>query len=439
MTIFALATAPGKAGVAIIRISGSSAAFALQTLSGKALPAPRYAHYTKLFHPENKQMIDEAVVLWFPAPKSFTGEDVVELHIHGSRAVVSELFDVLSSEPLKLRLAEPGEFSRRAFMNDKMDLTKAEGIADLIDAETTLQARQALRQVTGELERLYEGWRKQLIHILAFLEAFIDFPDEDLPPNVIEEVIHEVSDLRHSIAHHLNDKNRGEKLREGMYAAIIGAPNAGKSSLINYLAKRDVAIVSHIAGTTRDVIEVHLDIAGYPMIVADTAGLRESDDSIENEGIKRAKERAERADVRIALFEAGKPYDQATLELIDDDTIVVINKIDTIECLPSPINGLNPLFVSISNNKGMDALLMALEEYVASHITPSHDPVITRARYRQHLQESYYHLEQFHLDKELELAAEDLRMAARQLGKITGRIDVEQILDEIFFSFCIGK
>ncbi len=438
MTIFALATAPGKAGVAIIRISGSNAHHALTILTDKAEIKPRYAHYTQLYHPQTHELIDEAVVLWFPAPHSFTGEDVVELHIHGSRAVVNALFQVLS-EYLALRLAEPGEFSRRAFINNKMDLTQAEGIADLIAAETSLQARQALRQVSGELEQLYEGWRMQLIHILAFLEAYIDFPDEDLPSDVIQEVTANISALREAITVHINDKRRGEKLREGLYVAIIGAPNAGKSSLLNYLAKRDVAIVSHIAGTTRDVIEVHLDIAGYPVIIADTAGLRESEDVVENEGIKRARKRAEQADLKIALFDAGKVLDNSTLELIDENTLIVINKIDTATHFPSSIGSTPALPISLHKNIGLDMLLNMLENNIYKHIQPSHNPVITRARYREHLQHCLLHLERFNLGNALELAAEDVRMAARQLGKITGKIEVEQVLDVIFSSFCIGK
>lgn len=438
MTIFALATAPGKAGVAIIRISGPKAGEALTTLTGRPLPSPRYAQYARLTHPETQEMLDEAVALWFPGPHSFTGEDVVELQIHGSRAVISTLLQLLTTFP-GLRLAEPGEFSRRAFMHGKMDLTRAEGLADLIDAETTLQAQQALRQLSGELQQLYDGWRSTLLSTLAFIEAYIDFPDEDLPPEVITEVTEGVNALKTAISLHINDKQRGEKLREGLYAVIIGAPNAGKSSLINMLAKRDVAIVSHIAGTTRDIIEVHLNMGGYPLIVADTAGLRESDDVIENEGIKRAVERANQADLKIALFEAGQEPDSATLALIDSNTVVAINKIDNNTPLADTINGIPAIPISLTHKIGLDSLLSTLEEHVSTRLTPSHDPVITHARYRQHLQACLKALDYFRLDKDIELAAEDLRMAARQIGRITGTIDVEQILDKIFSSFCIGK
>lgn len=438
MTIFALATAPGKAGVAIIRISGPKAGGALTTLTRSPLPSPRYAQYVRLIHPETQELLDEAVALWFPGPKSFTGEDVVELQIHGSRAVISTLMQLLTTFP-GLRLAEPGEFSRRAFMHGKMDLTRAEGLADLIDAETTMQAQQALRQLGGELQQLYDGWRSALLSTLAFIEAYIDFPDEDLPPEVIAEVTEGVNALKNAIRLHINDKQRGEKLREGLYAVIIGAPNAGKSSLINMLAKRDVAIVSHIAGTTRDIIEVHLNMGGYPLIVADTAGLRESNDVIENEGIKRAVERANQADLKIALFEAGKEPDMATLALIDSSTVIAINKIDNNKALVDTVNGIPAIPISLTQKLGLDRLLATLEEHVSNRLSPSHDPVITHARYRQHLQDCLKALDYFDLNKDIELAAEDLRMAARQIGRITGTIDVEQILDKIFSSFCIGK
>jgi tRNA modification GTPase len=445
-TIFATATAPLKSGVAIIRISGQGAQSALQALAtgNSQLSAPikpRTASLRKLYNPQTADEIDEALVLWFPGPASFTGEDVAELHVHGSRAVITEILEILSQMP-DLRLAEPGEFSRRAYDNGKMDLTEAEGLADLIDAETKAQARQALRQKQGILKNLYDSWRKQLISMLANIEAYIDFPDEDIPDDVIEKVENSISGMQSSIINHLNDNRRGEKLRHGLQAVIIGAPNAGKSSLLNYLAKRDAAIVSNIAGTTRDVIEVHMDLNGYPIVFADTAGLRETSEAIESEGIKRAIDRAANADIKIALFDASTfpDVDNHTLELIDSDTIIVINKADLMTGkIPEKLAKLSPITISVSTQEGINKLVEKLEKLAEQHLSISSDPVITRERHRQLLQETLSHLNNFDLNEELELASENLRRAAVSLGKITGHIDVEEILDDIFSNFCIGK
>jgi tRNA modification GTPase len=436
MTIFALSTAPGKAGVAIIRISGPLAHETIKHFGYHAPIIARYATLVKLCSPETNAMIDEALVLYFPAPHSFTGEDIIELQCHGSRAVIAEIIDSLSAMP-GLRLAHPGEFSRRAFTNGKMDLTRAEGLADLVDAETRAQHRQAVRQMSGELEQLYEHWRKQLIHILAFIEAYIDFPDEDLPPSVIKEVTDDVASLAHSLELHLADNRRGQKIRDGLYITIIGAPNVGKSSLINWLAKRDVAIVSHIAGTTRDIIEVHLDIGGYAVIISDTAGLRESSDEIENEGIRRAIERAHSADLKIALCDATllPQIDAATEALIDEKTLVVYNKKDLAPLAIAP----GTLAISLHTGEGANELLQRIEALAVDMLAESDSPVISRARHRKQVQLCLEQLQHFHLHKAIELAAEDLRIAAHCLGQITGTIDIETILDEIFASFCIGK
>lgn len=440
-TIFAPATAPGKAGVAIVRISGNDALHALSVLCPKKTFKPRYASLATLLHPESKEIIDEALVLYFSAPHSFTGEDVVELHLHGSFAVMNTLMETLAQFQ-NFQIAEPGEFSRRAFANSKMDLTEAEGLADLIDAETRIQQQQALRQMRGELHHLYDQWRHAIISLLANMEAYIDFPDEELPQSLRDTIMGQVTLFKQSISEHLDDNQRGEKLRSGFYATILGAPNVGKSSLINYLAKRDIAIVSNIAGTTRDVIEVHLDIGGYPVIVADTAGLRESGEAIEEEGIRRARQRAEDADLKIAIFDATSlpALDKETLSLIDENTLVVLNKADQIQDLSiTPINGQTPIILSLVTQQGVKDLLDAMQQFIASRIHISTNPVITRTRHRVLLQEALSHLDRFTPDNAIELAAEDLRMAARSLGKITGYIDIEEILDEIFRSFCIGK
>lgn len=441
-TIFAPATAPGKAGVAIIRISGPDAKRTLELFCPHKQIIPRYATFTTLIAPDSSPL-DDALVLYFPAPHSFTGEDVVEFHTHGSHAVIASVMEHLSQLP-GLTLAAPGEFSRRAFLNGKMDLTEAEGLADLIEAETSIQQQQALRQMRGELHQLYGAWRQEIISLLANIEAYIDFPDEELPASLRDTITGQVAQFKHRLHGHLNDNRRGEKLRHGLYAVILGAPNAGKSSLINILAKRDIAIVSHIAGTTRDVIEVHLDIHGYPMVVADTAGLRETEEVIEEEGIKRARARAGEADVKLAVFDASllPQLDPHTLAMIDDNTLVILNKTDLLPtgiALPATLQGRPFIPLSLEKKTGVDALLEALHQWAASHLHLSGDPVITRTRHRQHVSEALSHLSRFSLDMPIELAAEDLRMAARALGKITGHIDIEDILDEIFSSFCIGK
>ena len=428
-TIFGLASGLGKSGVAVIRISGSNATAALAALGVKP-PKPRQAELKTL--KSGGLSIDRALVLYFKAPHSFTGEDVVELHTHGSRAVVKKLFEVLSTLP-GTRLAEAGEFSRRAFLNNKMDLTEAEGLADLIDAETTAQARQAMRQMEGELGRLYEKWRVAIIKNLANMEAYIDFPDEDLPQSLKDEITNGLQKFQNEIAQHLNDGHRGEKIREGIYVVIIGAPNVGKSSLLNYLSKRDAAIVSDIAGTTRDVIEVNLEIAGLPVTLADTAGLRASADAIESEGIKRALNRASRADLKILLLDAADL--SPDLSLADENTIIVMNKIDAAKNEQTKAD----IAISVKENTGLDALMQLLETKLAEKFALSEAPLITRQRHREALIQAQSCLGNISFQNPIELVAEDLRHAAFNIGRITGRIDVEDILDEIFSSFCIGK
>lgn len=435
-TIFALATPPGKSGVAIIRISGNDAFSCLDQLIIGNKPKFRYASLHNLIDSSTKQVIDKAIILTFPAEQSFTGENIVELHIHGSRAIINILLKLLATYQ-NFRLANPGEFAKRAFLNGKMDLTAAEGLADLIEAETAVQQQQAMRQMQGKLASIYDSWRIKLVSILALIEAYLDFPDDDIPEDIINEIGEDVLKLKTEISKHLNDQHKGEILRRGIYVAIIGAPNVGKSSLLNYLAQKDVAIVSNIAGTTRDVIEVNLDLAGYPVVVADTAGIRESEDIIEKEGINRALNRAKDANIKILMLAADEDLNisKEILNLNDKNAITVVNKIDRKSDIE--INGA--ICISIKENIGLDLLLEKLTQRIIEKFTPSADPMITRERHRYFLNSCYECLERFTLDNPLELAAEDIRLAARALGQIVGVIEVEEVLDQIFSKFCIGK
>lgn len=445
-TIYALASGAGRAGVSVVRISGSQARNALLALTDKPLPQPRVATLARLAHPQSGEVLDDALVLWFLGPASFTGEDVVELHVHGGIAVVEGVLGALSCLD-GLRLAEAGEFTRRAFENAKLDLTQVEGLADLIEAETQAQRKQALRQSEGELGRLYDGWRDALIHAMAHFEAEIDFSDEQLPPQLRLAVIDTVRNLDLEIQAHLQDARRGERLRDGVRLAIIGPPNAGKSSLMNVLAQREAAIVSDAAGTTRDVVEVHLNLAGYPLLVADTAGLRETLDTVEQEGVRRAKAWAGGADLKLAVIDARTldALDDETLQLFDDDTLIALNKADLVDALPNTVHGRIAWPISVKSGAGLDALLKELAVQVEQRCHAMGDgPAPTRARHAESLRRTRDALARFlnrgpddHFDQELE--AEDLRLAARELGRITGRVDVEDLLDVIFRDFCIGK
>jgi tRNA modification GTPase len=384
--------------------------------------------------------LDDALVLYFKAPASFTGEDVVELHIHGGPAVIAAVAEALAQSGL--RLAEPGEFTRRAFDHGKLDLVEIEGLADLIAAETEGQRRQALRQAEGALSALYEDWRGALISALARIEAAIDFPDEDLPEGLMLLVDEAMRATASGIAQHLADKHRGEMLREGMSVAILGAPNVGKSSLLNRLAGREAAIVSARAGTTRDVIEVKLDLGGYPVLVADTAGLRESGDEIEQEGMRRALTRAEHADLRVVVFEATNwpDLDAAALGQIDGAAIIVLNKAELAD-LPETVEiaGRAPIRVSAKTGAGIEALVAAVSERAAAWLSPGTQPALTRLRHREALERCSEALARGLSAPVLELKAEDLRLAVQALGRITGRVEVDDVLDLIFREFCIGK
>ncbi len=444
-TIFALASGAGRAGIAVVRLSGAAAAEACKALTGASPPPPRQAQLAAVLDPRDGEVIDQGLILWFPGPASFTGEDVLELQVHGGPAVLSALFEVLMTVEA-VRPADPGEFSRRAFMNGKMDLTAAEGLADLIDAETRQQARQARRQMDGVLGRLYGGWHARLLEALALIEAEIDFaPEEEVPDGLMARILPGLSALASEIAGHLADGQRGERLRSGLKAALIGPPNAGKSSLLNRLAARDVAIVTDIPGTTRDVLEVPLDLGGYPLVLADTAGLRSSDDRVERLGVERALIEAKDADIRIALFDGAlwPAIDRETEALIDAATIIVLNKSDLLERgIERTIAGHEPLLLSCETGEGIDGLVHRLTGHAARAMAPGDAPFLTRARHRQALIDvtaALARIDQAPVEPELALIGEDLRVAMTAMGRITGRVGVEDVLDQIFSTFCIGK
>ena len=448
MTIVALASGRGRAGVAVIRISGPAAGSLLEQMAG-VVPAPRVAARAALRDPRSGQVLDDGLVLWFPAPASYTGEDVAELHVHGGAAVVSAALNALCARQ-GVRIAEPGEFTRRAFLNGKLDLVQAEAVADLVDAETEEQRRQAMGQLEGRLSAVYDSWRVRLRDALAHLEAVIDFPDEELPEDLISSIRQNLGELLGELTAHLEDGRRGERLRDGLCVVIAGAPNVGKSSLLNALARRDAAIVSERAGTTRDVVEVRLDLGGLPVIVADTAGLREGRDEIESEGIRRALARAETADLRIVMVEASpaiKPNSRIR-SLLDEDAMIVVNKIDLHEVAPGTrVEGRQMWPMSVTAGTGLDSFLDALEKRVERRMGRGESPVITRERHRSSIEETAACLRRFMAGSKngemtnarLELVAEDLRLATRTLGRITGKIGVEELLDVVFRDFCIGK
>jgi tRNA modification GTPase len=441
-TIFALATAPGRAAIAVVRISGPGTRAALADLAG-VVPPPRQAAHRRLRDAGTGEVIDDAIVLFFPAPASFSGEDMAELQLHAGRAILSAVFAVLAARP-GFRIAEPGEFTRRAFLNGKLDLTGAEAIADLVAAETAAQRRQAMRQLAGAFGQLCEEWRAQLIRAQARLEAEIDFPEEDLPPALWQAARREMKALRNEIAAHLADDHRGERLRDGVVVAILGPPNAGKSSLMNALARRDVAITSSVAGTTRDVIEVGLDLGGYPVVLADTAGLRDSTDAVEEEGVRRARARAASADLRLIVLDATRPAEsEAVRPLIDNGAIIVANKIDLAPAggagWADRLGGAPAARLSVATGEGLSALIERLSAAVAKLLTADAAPLVTRTRHRLALEGCVAALDRFAGATLPELAAEDLRAAARSLGAITGRVGVEDLLDSLFREFCIGK
>jgi len=434
-TIFALASAPGRAGVAVVRISGPDAGNCVKALTHQDIPSARQAALRRFWSGDGRQ-IDEGLVLWFPAPASLTGEDVAEFQVHGGRAIVDGLATAIGVLP-GCRPAEAGEFTRRAVLNGKFDLTQAEAIADLVAAETEAQRHQALRQYDGALGTLYEAWRQQLIKALAWAEAAIDFSEEDLPGDPVSGARGNALAVCRAIRAHLNDARRGELVREGLFLTVIGPPNAGKSSLVNALAGRDVAIVSESAGTTRDVIEVRMDLGGYAVILADTAGLRAAGGELEAEGVRRALARAESADLVLLLLDGSDEKSSINMpeNMVNKPYLTVWNKAD----LPWPVKR-EELKLSLKTGEGFEAVIAAIAAAAKDRLdSPGDAPLLTRARHRHALNDAAAALERAAGACEPELFAEDLRLALRALGRITGRVDVEDLLDTIFRDFCIGK
>ena len=443
MTIYALSSGPGSSGIAVVRVSGEDTEKVIKVLTKEDLPTPRVATLKKLYKSDTNSLIDEGVILWFPGPNSYTGEDLAEFHIHGSRAVISSLHSAISKIK-NCRLAEPGEFTKLAFQNGKINLLKAESIADLVASETEMQRKQAIKVMSGRSSDKFNSWRDKLLKILSHVEAKIDFPDEDLPKNILKDIKKTSHIVLTEIKQTLNDQKVGERIREGFKIAIVGPTNAGKSSLLNYLSRREVAIVSEIAGTTRDVIETHLNIDGLPVVVSDTAGIRKSKNEIEKKGIKLALKRAEDADLSIVVIESKSGYFTGFLkDLISSKSLLVINKSDMgINKMTQEFKKYNPIYISLKKEKNLDQLISAIKEKLKNQFIKSEDVLITRERHRQHLEQCVQHLEKFENKNNLEdfdKAAEDLRLASRSLGKITGQFHVDEILDVIFKEFCIGK
>jgi len=443
MTIFALSTGPGVSGIAVIRVSGEKTRRIIELLTHKRIPKARTATLRKLYKIKNSELIDEGLILWFPGPQSYTGEDMAEIHVHGSKAVVEALHaSLLCIEDC--RLAEPGEFTKLAFQNGKINLLQAESIADLISSETEIQRQQAIKIMNGKSADQFNILREKLLKTLSYVEAKIDFPDEDLPNNILDEIKKNSDDVIKRVEKILNDQRVGERIREGFKIAIVGPTNAGKSSLLNHLSNRDVAIVSEIAGTTRDVIEIHLNIEGYPVIISDTAGIRHSKDEIEKKGIKLSLNRAEEADLKLVVVDAKNlEFTDVLKDLLKENAILVINKSDLLDKqINSEIKKMNHVLISIKDNKNIDQLILEIKNNLKNKFITSDDILITRARHRQHLQQCLDHLNNFNQKKEIEdfdKAAEDLRLATRHLGMIVGKVDVEEILGSIFNDFCIGK
>ena len=443
MTIYALSTGPGISGVAIIRVSGPETKIVISKLTNGSFPEPRVATLKKINKIKTNELIDEGLILWFPAPQSYTGEDMAEFHVHGSRSVVEALHSSIAHVE-NCRLAEPGEFTKIAFQNDKINLLKAESIADLISSETEIQRQQAIKIMSGQSSSKFNSWRERLLKILSNVEAKIDFPDEDLPNDVLRDIKTNSNKIKSEIQKTLNDQKVGERIREGFKIAIVGPINAGKSSLLNYLSRREVAIVSEIAGTTRDVIETHLNIDGLPVVVSDTAGIRDSKDEIEKKGIRLALKRAEDADLNIVVIEPKSAHFAGFLkDSITNKSIIVINKSDLgIDDMVYEFEKINPIYISLKEEKNLDKLIFAIKEKLKNQFISSEDILITRERHRQHLEQCVLHLDNFEQKnnaEDFDKAAEDLRLATRHLGMIVGKVDVEEILGSIFNDFCIGK
>ena len=442
MNIYALSSGKGPSGIAIIRLSGKDALKVSELISRRKNLKSKKVNLCKFYNPSNDKLIDEGLLLLFLSPNSFTGDDLVEFHIHGSNAVISYFLKVLSEQD-NCRLAEPGEFTKIAFQNNKIDLVEAESIGDLIHSETELQRQQAVKLVQGNASIYYNDLRKKLIKSLAFIEAKIDFAEDDLPESVLGEVQKSIKKVHSDIKKILENHKVGEKIRDGFRVSIIGEVNAGKSSLLNLLSKRDAAIVSDEKGTTRDIIEVHLNIDGYPVILADTAGIRESKNEIEKKGISLALNKSKESDLNLIMIDnSSKIIDPKIKDLINDDCIVVLNKSDVNSKQNHNFNGAEVVLVSVKYNKNITALTKNIKKKLSKKFIRSDDVLVTRERHRNKLNACLEEIDKFLKKdqyKNIETAAEDLRMATRHLGSITGKVDVEEILDSIFKDFCIGK
>ena len=443
MTIYALSTGPGISGIAIVRVSGEDTKKVIELLTNRKAPEPRIATLRKINIINTSELIDEGIILWFPGPESYTGEDMAEFHIHGSKAVIDALHHSISKVK-NCRLAEAGEFTKLAFQNGKINLLKAESIADLISAETEIQRQQAIKIMNGKSADKFNRLREKLLKILSHVEAKIDFPDENLPEDILRNIKKISNEVILNLKKILDDQKVGERIREGFKIAIIGPTNAGKSSLLNHLSNRDAAIVSETAGTTRDVIETHLNIDGYPVVVSDTAGIRDSKNEIEKKGIKLALDKAENADLKLIVIDAKSIDFKGVLkELMDENAILVVNKSDLLkEDLKSEITNFEHVLISVKNNLNVEDLILKIKNKLQNKFISSEDILITRERHRQHLEQSLNYLKKFEEKNEAEdfdKAAEDLRLATHHLGMIVGKVDVEEILGSIFNDFCIGK
>ncbi len=440
MNIYALSSGRGPSGIAIIRLSGKDTIKTAKLISKKKDLNAKEVNFFKFYNPADNSLIDEGLLLLFPAPNSFTGDNLVEFHIHGSNAVITYFLKVLSEQP-NYRLAEPGEFTKIAFQNNKIDLLEAESIGDLINSETELQRQQAIKIVQGNASNYYNNLREKLVKSLAYIEAQIDFAEDDLPDSVLKEVTKTIKEVHNEIKKILDNNKVGEKIRDGFRVAIIGEVNAGKSSLLNLLSKREVAIVSEEEGTTRDVIETHLNIDGYPVILADTAGIREAKSEVEKKGIILALNRSKDADLNLIVIDnSSKQLDKNIQSLINENCIIVLNKSDINNKLKHDFK--DAILVSVKENKNIDELIKKIKEKLSSKFLISQNILITRERHRLKLNECLKEIDNFlkkDQKKDIEMAAEDLRLATRHLGGIVGKVDVEEILGSIFKDFCIGK
>ncbi|MDC1096115.1 tRNA uridine-5-carboxymethylaminomethyl(34) synthesis GTPase MnmE [Pelagibacteraceae bacterium] len=441
MNIFALSSGRGPSGIAIIRISGKNIVDICNQITKNNKLLFKEINYCKFYDPATEELIDEGILLLFKGPKSFTGEDLAEFHIHGSNAIISRFLNILSHQS-DCRLAEPGEFTKIAFQNNKIDLVEAESIGDLINSETELQRQQAIKLVQGNASVYYNILREKLIKSLAFIEAKIDFAEDNIPEKILQDVQISIKEVHKDIKKIIDDNKIGEKIRDGFRVSIIGEVNSGKSSLLNLLAKRDVAIVSEEEGTTRDVIEIFLNINGYPVIIADTAGIRETKNSVEKKGISLALNKAKDADLNIIMIDNGSSGVNHNIKnLINKNSIVLLNKCD-INNKQNFKLGVDTILISVTENKNIDQFVEKLTEKLNKKFSSNNSILITRERHRLKLEECLKEIDNFLKKdqyKDIDLAAEDLRMATRHLSSIVGKIDVEEILGSIFKDFCIGK